>query len=320
MPDHQPTGDADWTRSTAGSGRRTPAAPPFSDLDPARWREYSDVLTGSLWILGARDRTGPHLGDYWGNFVPQIPYQIMRRFTRRGEIVVDLFSGMGTTLIECRHLGRHGIGVELNPDVAARSRERIARARNADGVTTVVLVGDSTCPDTIERVRQELRSLGRTHADCLFLHPPYHAIIRFSDDPRDLSNAPSVEAFLGRFRRVAEHAHGLLAAGRFMALVIGDTYSRSEWVPLGFECMQICREVGFRLKAINVKDIHGNERGKGKRENLWRYRALKQGFYIFKHEYVMVFQKPVPAVSRSPQRAVSRGLARLESTDADVVE
>jgi hypothetical protein len=154
-----------------------------------------------------------------------------------------------------------------------------------------VLVGDSTCPETIEQVRVVLRRLGCEHADCLFLHPPYHDIIRFSDDPRDLSNAADCEAYLAKFRLVAQNAHDLLRPGRFMALVIGDTYSRSEWVPLGFRCMQACLDVGFQLRAINVKDIQGNERSKGKNENLWKYRALKQGFYVFKHEYVMVFRK-----------------------------
>ncbi len=265
----------------------------FSDLDLSRWKEYDDLLTGSLWLLGARDKTGPHIGDYWGNFVPQIPNQILRRFTRRGEIVVDLFSGMGTTLIECRHLGRHGIGVELSPSVAEQSRQRIAQAENPDAVTTEVLVGDSTAPETIARVREALANLGSDAADCLFLHPPYHDIIPFSDDPRDLSNAPDRQAFHDKFRQVVEHARDLLRPGRFMALVIGDKYTRAEWIPLGFECMQICREAGFQLKAINVKDIQGNERGKGKNENLWRYRALKAGFYVFKHEYVMVFRKPL---------------------------
>lgn len=264
----------------------------FSDLDLTRWKEYDDVLTGSLWLLGARDKSGPHVGDYWGNFVPQIPNQILRRFTRRGETVVDLFSGMGTTLIECRHLGRHGIGVELSSEVAARSRERIEQASNEGNVTTEVVVGDSTEAATIARVREALETLGSTYADCVLLHPPYHDIIRFSDDPRDLGNAPDEKAFLARFELVARHAYELLRPLRFLALVIGDKYTRSEWVPLGFECMRVCREVGFQLKAINVKDIQGNERGKGKNENLWKYRALKQGFYVFKHEYVMVFRKP----------------------------
>ncbi len=264
----------------------------FSDLDLSRWKEHDDVLLGSLWLLGARDKTGPHVGDYWGNFVPQIPHQVLRRFTKQGEVVVDLFSGMGTTLIECRHLGRHGIGVELNPDVATRSEERIAQAENTQDVTTQVIVADTSGSGTDALVREALSQLDRDCADCLILHPPYHDIIRFSTDPRDLANAPDEAAFLTMFRRAVENACALLRPGRFLALVIGDKYARSEWIPLGFECMQVCRDVGLQLKAINVKDIQGNERGKGKNENLWKYRALKQGFYIFKHEYVMLFRKP----------------------------
>jgi hypothetical protein len=41
-----------------------------------------------------------------------------------------------------------------------------------------------------------------------------------------------------------------------------------------------------------VKNIEGNEFGKGRTNNLWRYRALRGGFYIFKHEYVLICQKP----------------------------
>lgn len=266
---------------------------PYTDLNPSRWREYPDVLLDSLWILGRRWNDGGHRPDYWGNFVPQIPYQVMRRFTRPGEVVVDLFLGLGTTLIECRRLGRHGIGVELVPEIAALASERVALAPNPHGVTTVVLGGLDACePATAERVRTELERLGASSAHCLILHPPYHNIIRFSDDPRDLSNAPTLEDFLDRFRSAAANAVQLLAPGRFLALVIGDTYARGEWIPLGFYCMEVCRGLGLRLKAINVKDIQGNERGKGWQTNLWKYRALKGGFYIFKHEYVMIFQKP----------------------------
>ncbi|MCL5962422.1 MAG: site-specific DNA-methyltransferase [Chloroflexi bacterium] len=263
----------------------------FSDLDLSQWKTYDDLLTGSLWLLGARDKTGPHAGDYWGNFVPQIPNQILRRFTRQGDVVVDLFSGMGTTLIECRHLGRHGIGLELNPEVARQSELRIEQAENARGVGTRVLVADATAGESRDLVLSELRRLGKDHCDCLIMHPPYHNIIKFSDHPADLSNSPSVEDFLSKFQQAAANAHGLLRPGRFLALVIGDIYAGSEWIPLGFECMDLCRRAGFQLKAINVKDIQGNERGKGKSENLWKYRALKAGFYVFKHEYVMVFRK-----------------------------
>jgi len=56
--------------------------------------------------------------------------------------------------------------------------------------------------------------------------------------------------------------------------------------------MERCGRVGFRPKAIVVKNITGNERGKGRTSNLWRYRALAGGYYIFKHEYVIILFKP----------------------------
>ncbi len=269
-----------------------PAPPELGhELDISRWKEYPDLLTDSLWLLGPRDRSGPHTSEYWGNFVPQIPNQIVRRFTRRGETVLDMFSGLGTTLIECRRLARHGLGVELNPEVAQRGLELALSADDPYNVSTRVMVGDAASRDTASELRAHLEEFGDGYADCVLLHPPYHDIIRFSDDPRDLSNAPSRQVFLEGFREVTRNALELLRPRRHMALVVGDRYERGEWVPLGFECMQVCRDAGFTLKAINVKDIQGNERGKGKNANIWRYRALKQGLYVFKHEYVMVFRK-----------------------------
>ncbi len=287
-----------------------PVTTAFSDLDLSRWKQYDDIITGTLWMLGARDKSGPHAGDYWGNFVPQIPNQILRRFTKAGEVVLDLFNGMGTTLIECRHLGRNGIGVELLPDVAIRARQRIDLARNDQSVATSVLIADSRLPETTDAVRAELAKHGKGQADCVILHPPYHDIIKFSDDPRDLCNAPSVSDFLDEFEKVVVNAVDLLADSRFLALVIGDKYTDSEWVPLGFYCAQVCQDHGLQLKAINVKDIQGNEKGKGQNENLWKYRALRQGFYIFKHEYVMVFRK----AKRRPISSGRRGRPRKQST------
>jgi hypothetical protein len=115
-------------------------------------------------------------------------------------------------------------------------------------------------------------------------------VIKFGDDPRDLSNAPDEATFLALFERVAANAVALLRPGGHLGLVIGDVYAAGEWRPLGFECMQRCRNVGLTLRAINVKDIQGNVRGKGQATNLWRYRALRLGTYVFKHEYVMVFR------------------------------
>lgn len=264
---------------------------PYSDLAPKRWREYQDILVESLWLLGRRDRRGPHSAEYWGNFVPQIPNQLIRRFTKTDDVVLDLFSGLGTTLIECRHLGRNGIGVELNQRVAERSRELIQEAKERRRVRCEILVADSCAESTRDLLREKLDEFEKPAADLVILHPPYHDIIKFSDLTADLSNARDFGEFLERFGVSVRTGLSLLRPGRFFGLVIGDKYTDGEWVPLGFECMNVCRKAGLTLKAINVKDIQGNERGKGKNENLWRYRALRMGLYIFKHEYVMVFRK-----------------------------
>ncbi|MCQ2735753.1 MAG: site-specific DNA-methyltransferase [bacterium] len=264
----------------------------FSDIEMSRWKDYlGDIITDTLWLLGSRDKTDTHAGDYHGNFVPQIAYQVITRYTKRGDTVLDLFSGMGTTMIECCHLGRNGIGVELNPDVVKASSARIAMSDNPFGVKTSLINGDSASEGIVARVLKKCSEYGCRSVQHVVLHPPYWDIIKFNKDERDLACSSTCDEFLEKFEKVAVNAYRLLDDGRFMTLVIGDKYAKGELVPLAFECMNVCRKVGFRLKAINVKDIQGNERGKGRQGNLWKYRALKQGFYLFKHEYIIIFRK-----------------------------
>ena len=277
----------------------------YNDIDLNKWRDYKDIITDSLWLLGKRDNKGSHKGDYHGNFVPQIPNQVLRRYTKQGETVVDLFSGLGTTLIECKYLGRHGIGVEIQAEVNSESQKRIDLTPNPYQVNTILITGDSCLSETISEVK---KYLSNNFAHHVILHPPYWDIIKFSPTPikGDLSWIKDEKEFYSQFTIVARNAYKLLLPGRFMTLVIGDKYSNSQWYPLGFECMERCRRIGFRLKAINIKDIQGNEKGKGKNNNLWRYRALRGGFYIFKHEYIMIFQKPkkgAGAIPRGQSRA-----------------
>ncbi|HPB20178.1 MAG TPA: hypothetical protein PLC00_05335, partial [Bacteroidales bacterium] len=69
-----------------------------------------------------------------------------------------------------------------------------------------------------------------------------------------------------------------------------DKYSKSEWIQLGFYCMQEVLKRGYILKSIIVKNFE-ETKGKMNQKELWRYRALAGGFYVFKHEYIFLFQK-----------------------------
>lgn len=267
-----------------------PKSPPFSDIDLSRWREYEDIHTDSLWLIDSRDKTGGHRLDYHGNFVPQIATQVYTRYTRAGDVIIDLFLGSGTSAIEANRMGRRCIGVEIKADLVEYVRNKLPP--ESLGKEIHVLQGDSTQETTAERVRSALVAWGRTHGQLLMLHPPYHDIIRFGDSPADLSNAPTVDDFMDGFEAVARRGYDLLEPERFAVLIVGDKYANGELIPLGFQCMERMQRAGFLLKAIVVKDIQGNEKGKGRSANLWRYRALAGGYYVFKHEYVIVLQKP----------------------------
>jgi DNA modification methylase len=212
----------------------------------------------------------------------------MLRYTKKGDWVLDTFVGSGTTLIECRRLGRNGIGIELNQEVVQKAKELIEKEQNKYNVISEVIVGDSRIID----IKQILNRYGINKVQLLIMHPPYHDIIKFSRDEKDLSNAKSTEEFLKMFGEVIDNATPYLEKGRYFALVIGDKYSKGEWIPLGFYCMQEVLKRGYLLKSIIVKNFE-ETRGKRNQKELWRYRALVGGFYIFKHEYIMLFKKRV---------------------------
>jgi len=257
-----------------------------NDINLLRWKEYDEIITDSLWVFERRDTSGAHLAWYWGNFIPQIPRQMMLRYTKKGDWVLDTFLGSGTTLIECRRLGRNGIGIELNREVAEEARKLIEKEQNKDKAVSEVIIGDSRTID----LGAILDKYKISEVQLLIMHPPYHDIIKFSKDKRDLSNARSTEEFLKMFGDVVDNATPYLEKGRYFALVIGDKYSKGEWIPLGFYCMQEVLKRGYLLKSIIVKNFE-ETRGKRNQKELWRYRALVGGFYIFKHEYIMLFKK-----------------------------
>ena len=261
----------------------------YNDINLKEWRDYDHVKTDTLWEFPSRLKEGGHSNEYHGNFIPQVAQQIYERYTKKGDIVLDLFFGSGTSGIEAINMGRRCIGVELKDELAEKVSEKFTAK---ELVTDVRMICADSAGETVqEKIRTALKILGEEKAQLLMLHPPYDDIIRFSDKDEDLSNCATTEEFYEMFGKVAKNGYDMLEKGRYAALVIGDKYANSQHIPLSFGCMQKMNELGFITKAIIIKDMQGNERAKGKTANLWRYRALAGGFYIFKHEYIMIFQK-----------------------------
>lgn len=257
----------------------------INNLDLANWKELTDIWTDSLWIIQNRDNSGAHSGHYHGNFVPQIPHQLLARYTKAGDFVLDPFAGSGTTLIEAQRMNRNSIGIELQEQVVMEAIGRI-HSEQKDGIIADTFVDDSKTFD-INRIKV---TYNINNVQFIIYHPPYWNIIKFSEDSNDLSNSTTLEDFIENFKKVVCNTIPLLEKGRYCAVVIGDKYANSQIIPLGFYCMQTMQQEGLTLKATIVKNF-GETKGKANQEALWRRRALQNGLYIFKHEYIFVFKK-----------------------------
>lgn len=259
--------------------------PFFNDLNLDDWKE-SEIWTDSLWIITERDKTGKHNGFYHGNFVPQIPHQLILRYTKKNEIVFDPFLGSGTTAYEAESLNRNFIGIDIQKELVDYVGKNIGPKNNIfDSIT-----GDSAKTETFEKIKEILKKHKKKNIQLAILHPPYADIIKFSDLKDDLSNAKSLKEFLEKFSSVLKNTIEILENGRYLAIVIGDKYTAGKWIPLGFYCMNEAQKLGLTLKSVIIKNMAGN-RAKQNKEAIWRYRALSSDYYIFKHEYILVFKK-----------------------------
>ena len=262
---------------------------PYSDIDLNSWKDYAHIKTDTWWEFASRDKSNGHSNEYHGNYIPQIAQQLYERFTKKGDVVLDMFLGSGTSAIEALNMGRRCIGVELKPEQVEIVANKFSQK---ELVTDVNIICEDSASTTVnEKIQARLDVMRSEKAQFLVLHPPYDDIIKFSDRKEDLSNCENTEKFYELFEKVAKNGYDMLEKGRFATLIIGDKYADGEIVPLSSDCASIMRKVGFKMKAVIVKNMEGNERAKGKTANLWRYRALNGGFYIFKHEYIYVFQK-----------------------------
>ena len=259
--------------------------PKFNDLDLNTWKT-SDILTDSLWIIGERDKQGKHDGFYHGNFIPQIPQQLIKRYTKKNDVVLDPFLGSGTTAYEAESSNRHFIGIDIQKPLVKHVQGNIS----PDSKHIALIHGDSTQTSTYESVKDILVKYKKEKVQLAILHPPYANIIQFSKLKNDLSNAKSLNDFLEKFSAVVENTIDVLEDTRYLAVVIGDMYTKGQWIPLGFHCMQTVQNLNLSLKSIVIKNISGN-RAKRNKEGIWRYRALSSDYYIFKHEYILIFKK-----------------------------
>lgn len=261
----------------------------YNDLDLKNWQEL-DINTDSLWIISQRDKSGKHKNVYHGNFIPQIPNQLIQRYTKKDDVVLEPFMGSGTTLFECEKLNRKYIGFDINPIML----DYVNNSMKDSSFDNNFYINYCNSLDSFEvnqNIEKANEKFNTKSVQFVLMHPPYMDIVKFTDDENDMSKIDNINEFVKKFKIICENSLEYLDKDRYFAVVIGDVYKNSEVLPLGFYCMDmIKRNFKVKLKGTVIKNIEGN-RGKLGSGGIWRYRALNSDYYIFKHEYIFVFKK-----------------------------
>lgn len=252
------------------------------------WKQ-SDINVDSLWLIPERAKGGKHKNVYHGNFIPQIPNQLIRRYTSIGDSVLELFSGSGTTLFECENLQRNYLGFDINEQIIEYVNDQMQGCTAINYEIKNVDVTNAT--DLSVAIDEWLLDNRKDHVDFMIAHPPYLDIVKFTNDSRDLSNISNVDLFIDKLTNAITTSVKFLKKNGYFAVVAGDIYKKSEVVPLAFKIMNAIKQsLNVKMKGVIVKNIEGN-RGKLGAQDIWKYRALKSDYFLFKHEYVFVFKK-----------------------------
>jgi adenine-specific DNA-methyltransferase len=218
-------------------------------------------MTTTLWEYPSQHYGEGMQGDrdYQGATPSYVVWNLITRYTREGDLVVDPMCGSGTTIDVARELGRRALGYDLTP-----SRKDIFRAD----------------------ARKLPLEDGK--ADFVFVDPPYSDHIEYSQDPRCIGRLSAFEPdYFRAMRQVIEECDRILRPKRCMGLYVSDTYQKKKgFVPIGFRLFEILCKY---FRPLDVVAVTRHSR-KLKRRH-WHTEAVRGNYFLRGFNYLFIMKK-----------------------------
>lgn len=185
-------------------------------------------------------------------------WNVVQRFSKPGEKVLDPFCGSGTTLDVCRDLGRNGVGFDLAP---TRPDIQLADARSLP--------------------------LKAKSIDLIFMDPPYADNLEYSDDERCIGKLEADGRYQRAMRLVLDECARVLRDQRMLAIYVCDVFKKGRgfW-PLGFELFELAKK-HFEPHDVIAVVRHNKTLEMGN----YRKAADEGGFFLRGFNYLLLFRK-----------------------------
>lgn len=218
--------------------------------------------TTTFWDFPTQNYGDKSHGDNKFNGVTPagVIWNLLQRYTKPGDLVVDPMCGSGTTIDVAREEGRKVIGYDIAP-----CREDII-------------------PNDARHI-----PLKDNSGDFIFIDSPYSNNIKYSDHPDCIGKIScEKEEFFDELEKVAKEIHRILRPEKVMAWLIGDHWrKKSGFIPVGFKLYQrLC-------KYFDTVDIIClTRRNQTSNTTLWHRRAREFNFYLRGFKYLFIMRKP----------------------------
>ncbi len=268
-------------------------------------KDFKEEQT-TVWSFKQRGNWATHSGEYRGNWSPYIPRNVILKYSKPNELVLDYFCGAGTTAVESKLLGRKCIAFDINDKAIELAKKNINFSIESQQLTLThekshlklyepeLSVGDA----------RDLSFLKDNSIDLICAHPPYANIIHYTDSKEGDLSFFDIDEFLKEMSKVAKESFRVLKPGRQCAILIGDTRREKHVIPLGFKLINVYLDAGFKLRELVIKRQHNC-----KTTGFWYANSIKYNFLLLAHEYLPIFEKPeIPLSSSLRERGINYGL------------
>lgn len=235
--------------------------------------EKPTIETTTLWDFPKQSygKTLKGNNKYPGVTPAFIIYNMIRRYTEPGDLVVDPMAGSGTTLDVCKEEGRKCICYDIA----------------------------STRPDVIQNDARKI-PLPDNSVDMIFIDSPYGDNIRYNDHPDDIGKISSeTEKFYDELEKVMKESYRILKHGKVLGWLIGDQWVKKKFTPVGFRIYE-----GLCKYFDPVDIICVVRRSQASNTPLWHNRALRFNFFLRGFKYLLIVRKAAPEPKISSKREV----------------